>query len=306
MKKWLMIVRAPFLPLSLILAFLGASIAWFDGAGIPFNWGYAVLGGFGILLAHISVDVLNEYFDFKSGIDLKTQRTPFSGGSGALPQGLLTAKQGLWLGLVTFLLLIPIGVYFVLTMETGWQLFPVLLVAAFCILAYSPVILRTPWPEWAPGLGLGSLPVIGMYFILTGTYSIPVLVASIAPFLLVHNLLFLNEFPDTGADSTAGRKTTPITWGKKNAAILYSVMTVLVYGGIVVGVLVGQMPWPALLGLITVPMAIKAIRGSMHYDEPSVFIPAMAANVQVVLFTQLLMGIGYVISRIIGVGLLWQ
>ena len=73
MKKWLMVIRAPFLPLSLVLAFLGTCIAWYYGA---FHLGHALLAGFGVLLAHVSVDVLNEYFDYRSGVDLKTQRTP--------------------------------------------------------------------------------------------------------------------------------------------------------------------------------------------------------------------------------------
>ncbi|MBN2238262.1 MAG: prenyltransferase [Dehalococcoidales bacterium] len=301
MKKWLLIIRAPFLPLSVILAFLGASIAWYDGF---FHVGHALLAGLGILLGHISVDVLNEYFDYKSGIDFNTDRTMFNGGSGALPLGLLSSRQALWLGLVTFFLLIPIGVYFVLTI--GWALLPLLLVAAFCIIAYSPVILKSVWPEWAPGLGIGAIPILGMYFVMTGEYNVHVLVASIPSFILVHNLLFLNEFPDAKADAGAGRKTTPITWGKKNSAIFYAIMTILVYVAIVIGVLTGQMPVLTLIALLTVPLAVKAVRSSMFFDDKSRFIPAMATNVQIVLVTQLLLGIGYVLSRVFGTGLLWQ
>jgi 1,4-dihydroxy-2-naphthoate polyprenyltransferase len=301
MKKWLMVIRAPFLPLAIILAFLGASIAWYDGF---FNLGYALLAGFGILIGHISVDTLNEYFDFKSGIDLNTEKTPFSGGSGALPQGLLTAKQALWLGLGAFIIIIPIGVYFVLT--TGWALLPMLLVAAVCILIYSPVILKMPWPEWAPGLGLGAIPVLGMYFVQAGQFSIPVIIASVPSFILVHNLLLLNEFPDVKADAAAGRKTTPITWGVANAARFFSLMTALVYVWIIGAVIAGLMPFITLIALLTLPMGIKAIRGSLKFDDKAAFIPAMAANVQVVLITQLLMGIGYILSGIFDIGLLWH
>src|SRR3972149_4971344 len=100
MKKWLMVIRAPFLPLALILAFLGTAIAWYEGS---FRLSFALLAGIGLLLTHISVDVFNEYFDFKSGVDLKTQKTPFSGGSGALPAGLVTPRQAWWLGRGGFL-----------------------------------------------------------------------------------------------------------------------------------------------------------------------------------------------------------
>ncbi len=57
-------------------------MAWYDGA---FFLSWALLALLGLLLAHVSVNVLNDYFDYRSGVDLKTQRTPFSGGSGILP-----------------------------------------------------------------------------------------------------------------------------------------------------------------------------------------------------------------------------
>jgi 1,4-dihydroxy-2-naphthoate octaprenyltransferase len=297
LKKWLMVIRAPFLPLAIVLAFLGACIAWYDGS---FHLGYALLAGFGILMAHISVDVLNEYFDYKSGIDLETQKTPFSGGSGALPAGLISPKQALWLGLAAFVIIIPIGVYFVLVQ--GWLLLPLLLVAALCILIYSPVILKLNWPEWAPGLGLGALPVLGAYFAQTGEYTWPVVIASIPSFILVHNLLLLNEFPDVEADRKAGRKTTPITLGKTKAGIFYSVMTVLVYLWIIGGVIAGPMPKFSLIALLTLPFAVKAIQGALKSEDMSKLVPAMANNVIVVLLTQLLLGIGYILARVFEVG----
>ena len=297
MKKWLMVIRAPFLPLSVVLAFLGASIAWYDGA---FHLGYALLAGFGILLAHISVDVLNEYADYKSGVDLETIKTPFSGGSGALPSGLISPKQALWLGLGSFIIIIPIGVYFVLV--KGWLLLPLLVVAALCIFLYTPFILKTRWPEWAPGLGMGALPVIGAYFAQTGEYTWPLVIASVPSFILVHNLLLLNEFPDIEADRKAGRKTSPITMGKSKASIFYSVMTGVVYLWIIGGVVGGQMPKFSLIALLTIPFAIKAIRGALKSEDMSKLMPAMASNVLVVLLTQLLLGIGYILAGVFEVG----
>jgi len=299
MKKWLMVIRAPFLPLSVVLAFLGTCIAWYDGA---FHLGYALLAFFGLLMAHISVDVLNEYFDYKSGVDLETKKTPFSGGSGALPDGLISPRQALWLGLASFLLTIPIGVYFVMTLDRGWLLLPLLLIAAVCILIYTPLILKLRWPEWAPGLGMGALPVMGAYFVQTAEYTWPLVVAAIPSGILVHNLLLLNEFPDVEADRKAGRKTTPITMGKAKASILYSVLTVVVYLWIIGGVVAEVMPVFSLIALLTLPFAIKAIRGSRKHEEMDKFIPAMASNVQVVLLTQLLLGIGYILAKVFEVG----
>ncbi|MBI4267956.1 MAG: prenyltransferase [Chloroflexi bacterium] len=279
--------------LSVMLAFLGVSIAWHDGI---FHPGYALLAFLGLLLAHISVNVLNDYFDYKSGLDLKTQRTPFSGGSGVLPASLLTPKQVFWLGTGSLMLAIPIGIYFVIV--KGWLLLPLLLISAVCILIYTPLILKTRWPEWAAGLGLGTLPVLGTYFAQAGHYPWHVVVASVPSGILVSNLLLLNEFPDAEADSEVGRKTTPVVAGKSNAGIVYSILTLLVYLWII-GIAFMEKKPILLIGLLTLPFAIKAVRGALRYQDAAKLMPAMASNVMVVLLTQLFLGIGYVLAGVL-------
>ena len=295
LKIWFLETRPQFLLLSVVLVFLGTCLAWYDGA---FHLGYALLAFVGLLLTHISVNTLNDYFDYRSGIDLEVKRTPFSGGSGILPSALLKPRQVLWLGLISFLLAIPIGVYFVVA--RGWQLLPLLLIAAVCILIYTPLILKLGWPEWAPGVGLGALPVLGAYFVQTTAYTLPAVVASIPSAILVHNLLLLNEFPDTEADEKAGRKTLPITMGKARASLLYAMLTLIVYLWIIGGVVARLMPFFCLIALLTLPLAVKAIQGALRHQEITKLVPAMANNVLVVLLTQLLLGIGYILAGIWG------
>lgn len=291
LKVWFLETRPQFLLLSVVLAFLGTCIAWYDGA---FHLGYAILAFVGLLLTHISVNTLNDYFDYKSGIDLAAVRTPFSGGSGILPPGSLKPVQAFWLGTISLLLAVPIGVYFVLV--SGWLLLPLLAVAALCVILYTPVILKTYWPEWAPGLGLGALPVMGAYFVQTGQYTWPLVIASVPSFILVHNLLFINEFPDVEADKVGSRKTTPMVIGRARASIVYSALTIAVYLWIIGSVIAGVMPVYCLIALLTIPFALKAIKGSFRYQEMDELVPALANNVTVVLLTQLLLGIGYIVA----------
>jgi 1,4-dihydroxy-2-naphthoate octaprenyltransferase len=293
LKVWFLETRPQFLLLSVVLAFLGNAIAWYKGY---FHWGYALLAFLGLLLCHIGVNVLNDYFDYKSGIDLKTKRTPFSGGSGILPAARMKPRQVFWLGMGSFLLAVPIGIYFVIV--AGWALLPLLLAAAFCTLLYTPLLTRIGWPEWAPGVGLGTLPVLGTYFIQTTVYTFPAVIAAIPSGILVHNLLFLNEFPDIAADREAGRRTLPITIGKKGAWLVYSLLTIAVYLWIIGWVIAGVMPAFSLLALLTLPFAIKAIRGGRHYDDMSQLVPALANNIMVVLLTQFLLGVGYILAGV--------
>jgi 1,4-dihydroxy-2-naphthoate octaprenyltransferase len=286
LKIWFLETRPQFLILPVVLSFLGTSMAWYDGY---FHLGHAILAFIGLLLAHISVNVLNDYQDFKSGVDLATKRTPFSGGSGILPGSLLEPGQVLRFGIISFLLATGIGIYFVVV--TGWQLLPLLVVGALCILLYTPFILKRNWPEWSPGLGLGALPVL--------EYTWPAVIAAIPSGILVHNLLFLNEFPDVEADSTVNRKTLPITIGREKASIVYTALMIILYLWIIGWVIADQMPVYTLIALLTLPFAFKAIQGARKYGDMKKLMPAMASNVLVVLLTQLLLGIGYILAKVI-------
>jgi 1,4-dihydroxy-2-naphthoate polyprenyltransferase len=294
LKIWIMEARPQYLLLPVVLVLLGTAIAWNDGA---VNAGFAIAALIGLVLCHISVNVLNDYFDFKSGVDVKTIKTPFSGGSGMLPAGLLSPKQVLWYGTICFVLAVPFGIFF--TLVKGWQLLPLLVLGALCIVLYTSFILKHRFPEWSPGLGLGILPALGAYFVQTGHYTWPALIASVPSGFLVLNLLLLNEFPDAEADKVAHRKTLPITIGHKKAALVYSGILILTYLWIVAAVIAHAMPVYTLISLLTVPFAVKAIRGSFYGGELGKIVPAMASNVIVVLVTQLLLGIGFIVSAIL-------
>jgi 1,4-dihydroxy-2-naphthoate octaprenyltransferase len=277
-RSWFLETRPQFLLLSVVLAFLGTTIAWNAGY---FNFGFAVLAFIGLLLAHVSVNVLNDWFDFRSGIDKKTVRTPFSGGSGILPGKLMTTRQVFWLGMGAFIIIVPIGIYFLFA--SGWGL----------------LVLRTRSPEWAAGLGLGMLPILGTFFVQASHYTVPALIASVPSGFLVYNLLLLNEFPDVEADKTAGRRTLPITEGRRRAGLIYSATTIAVYAWIVAAVALGKMPAFSLIALLTLPLAAKAIAGAQKSENLARLVPAMGSNVMVVLLTQLLLGIGYILDRVV-------
>ena len=75
-------------------------------------------------------------------------------------------------------------------------------------------------------------------------------------------------------------------------------MAIAVYVWVIAWVAAGFMPVWTLIALLTLPLAIRAINGALHNDEPSRLMPGMAANVMSVLLTQLLIGIGYILGRV--------
>jgi 1,4-dihydroxy-2-naphthoate polyprenyltransferase len=294
LKAWLRLPRFQYLPLTVNLVSLGTAIGAYDGF---FRWGRFLLALVGSMLVHMTVNVINDYYDYIHGIDLNTRRTPFSGGSGVLPAELLKPKQAFWFGTFCLSIATGIGAYFVLT--RGWLLFPLLLVAGFSAYFYNVCLARWMIGELFAGLNFGPIMVLGAYFIQTGTYSTEALVASIAPGILTANLLFLNEFPDRDADQQGGRRHLVIALGKGNARYLFGGLVLASYLCIVIGVLTKMMPGWTLLGLLTAGVAWKAIRGAMtDYDDTVKLVPTLGANVITILGTQALVAVGYVVATL--------
>ena len=82
-------------------------------------------------------------------------------------------------------------------------------------------------------------------------------------------------------------------------AVLVGILTIAMYMWITAWSVIGVMPVFALLGLLTLPLAVKAIKGALNYDEEAKFLPALGANLVVVLGTQALVGIGYTIATLV-------
>ena len=165
------------------------------------------------------------------------------------------------------------------------------------IVFYTDYLTRWMLGEFAAGLALGSLVVIGAFFVQTGTFTPGIIYASIPPGLLTSLLLFLNEFPDVEADRLGGRKHMVIVLGKKSASFVYAALMLAVYLVLILSVATGKIPVAELLGLLTFPVAAMAAYRAIHYhDDLEKLVPALGMNVVVVLATDFLMALGFVIG----------
>jgi 1,4-dihydroxy-2-naphthoate octaprenyltransferase len=248
--------------------------------------GLALLGLVGV---HIAVNALNEASDFRTGIDLKTQRTPFSGGSGTLPAGLLSYRKAIATGLVGGVIGIVVGVYFLTVV--GERLVPILAVGALAAFGYSALLARGYVGELFAGLGLGALPVVGTALVQTGSYESVAIAASLPAFFMTFNLLLLNEFPDEKADREGGRRNLLILMGRRKAAWLYALFGAFVPLSLAVGVLLSYLPPLALVACLPSLLLAKPIRWALTQPEEPVPIPALGANVIWNLSTNTLLGI---------------
>jgi len=292
---WVKALRAPFFTAVLIPVFLGTTVAWFSFGA--FNPTYFVLSLIGTVCVNAGTNLANDYFDYKSGCDLVDTdfSSPFSGGSGLLPRGVLSPRKVYIASLISFVFAGLIGVFLALT--RGWVIVVLGLIGVFSGYFYTTQIAPLGIGELIVGLNCGPLVVIGSYYVQTQTIALEPIVASIPVGILILEVLWINEIPDYYADAKAGKKTLVTRIGTKRAADVYGVLMFSTYAAILLGVSLSLMPVLTLLSFLTAPLAIRAVYvARRNYGDPRKLIPANAGTVLVHLFTGLLLCIAYVIS----------
>ena len=298
-KLYLTEVRAPFFTATIIPVVLGSVIAW--SSFHTFNWGYFLLTMFGSILVHAGANVANDYWDHKSGNDEANTQflRPYTGGSRMIQKGLLTPKEVLTEALLLLAAGSLIGIF--LTLTKGKGVLYLGLIGIFSAYFYTAPPFKLVFRgigELFIGLDFGILLTLGSFYVQTGYFAIEPFVASIPIALLVAGILYINEFQDYKADKEVGKNHLVARMGRKRAATGFSLIIWMTYLSIVLGVAAGLIsPW-TLLGLITIPIANKAVKtAKVHYDDYLKLAPANVGTIMSHLLTGLMMTIGYMIDR---------
>lgn len=286
--------RPPFLLLIPAVLLLAFGLAHHSGQPIDVMAGLLV--ALAALAAHISVNTLNEYEDFTSGLDHLTQRTPFSGGSGALPAYPTLARSTLVAGLTALILSIAIGLYLALARSPLLLLFGA--TGVLLVVGYTRWINRQPWLSLiSPGAGFGLIMVLGSKLALSGSLQAIDGLLALTPFFLVNNLLLLNQYPDIEADRLVGRRTPPIAFGTDRSNRIYLLFVLLAYLPIPLLALSGDLPVTSLVALLPLPLALMAWKGATRHGPDIGHHPAfLAMNVAATLLTPSLLGLSLLMS----------
>ncbi len=253
LSSWLRAIRIRFLLASIIAVSTGLAISWWTGNSIAiFD---AILTFLGVLALHASVDLLNDYWDFKRGIDSKTVKTKMSGGSGVLPEGLLDPKQVYRAGIIFLIIGALIGTYFVVT--DGIIIGVILAFAILSIYFYSTKIVNWGLAEVFVTIK-GTLIVIGTCYIQTSQINESMVLGGIVVGVLSSFVLFITSFPDYDIDKAKGRKTLVISLGLKRSCTVFWLFPIIVYILTIVSVILDIFPLFCISILLTFPLIIKS------------------------------------------------
>ena len=274
LSVWLRVIRVRFLLASVIAVSVGLALTWRQNSSIdPLD---AILIFAGVMALHASVDLLNDFWDFKRGIDTKTKRTKMSGGTGVLPEGLLKPSSVYRAGIAFLIIGSVIGSYFVIT--HGIIIGIILGFAILSIYFYSTKIVDYGLGEFFVVVK-GSMIVIGTFFIQSGEITIESILGGIVVGVLSSLVLFIASFPDHDADKSKGRKSLVIAVGKEKAAKLFWIFPIISYLTIIIGVSTNLFPLISLITLLTIPLMIKSGLGlRKNFDSIENLVPFMSST----------------------------
>ena len=292
LSYWLRAIRIRFLLASVIAVSLGLSVTWWHSGTIDIF--QAALTMAGVIALHASVDLLNDYWDFKRGIDTRTKRTGMSGGTGVLPEGLLKPKSVYNVGILFLVAGGLIGGYFVVL--HGVVIGVILAFAIMSIYFYSTKIVNWGLAEVFVAVK-GTLIVMGTYYIQNSELTDVVVLSGIVVGVLSSLVLFVTSFPDHDADKEKGRRTLVILAGRQKAVSIFYIFPIISYGIIIGCVAMSIIPVFCLISLAAIPVVISSIRKlkSSISDEDKL-IPAMKSTLTFSRIAGALFVIGFLIQ----------
>jgi 1,4-dihydroxy-2-naphthoate octaprenyltransferase len=297
LKLYLKELRAPFFTGVIVPVILGSVIARYHTG--RFSWFFFAATLIGAVLIHAGANVINDYYDHRSGNDDANTDfvRPFTGGSRMIPDGLLSPREVLLEGMICYGLGALIGLW--LAYERGLPILFIGLIGTLTSFFYSAPPFKFVYRgigEIFIALNFGVLTVLGAYYVQAQSLSWIPVIASIPVALLIMLVLYINEFQDYSADKLVNKNQWVVRLGRKRAAIGYALFLTITYGWVLACVLTNVFPIWSLAVLATSPLAIKAIKTARaHYDHPQQLTPANALTIQLHLVIGLMLSASYLV-----------
>lgn len=289
LRVWCLAVRPRTLPAAVGPVLVGTAAAQADDAfaALP-----ALAALTGALLLQIAVNLANDYFDDRRGIDTKRRLGPVR----VTQSGLIAPERVLGAMWLTLALAGICGGY--LAVVGGWPVVAIGLAAVAGVIGYS----GGPYPLASHGLGdlfvfifFGPVAVCGTYYVQALTLTGIAAMWSIPPGLLIAAILVVNNLRDRDTDRAAGKRTLAVMLGPLGTRIEYTILVMLAYALPVFMLAAGAASPLLLLPLLTLPFGLRCIRGIFR-EKGRALNARLGATAMLSLWFSMLLAIGIGVS----------
>jgi len=221
-SKWLISTRAAVLIMTFISAALAGLFAWRDHLFSLLPWLALTLG---LILAHASNNIFNDYTDYKRGVDKDNYYRNIYGAQ-PIASGLVTPRQHLTYFAVTVLIALALGLYLIWYAGFSMTAWVLLGLGAFFLLFYTWPLKGMAMGEVAVLIVWGPLMIGGGYYVLTQEWNWSVVIASLPYVLGVTTVIFGKHIDKLDMDKVKGIHTLPVMIGEK--ASRYAVLAMMI------------------------------------------------------------------------------
>ena len=291
LKEFFMCTRPHSYPASIAPVLFGATYAL--GYEIKFSILKFILFLLACLLIQAATNLFNEYYDYKHGLD----KIDSEGISGSIVKGNLSSREVMLGALVLYALAFVLGL--ILTFLTSLY---VLLVGLVCMLAgyfYTGgkyPIAYSPFGEVVSGFFMGTIIISLSFYFQTGYVNIDIIVVSLPLFIMIGAILLANNIRDLDNDKESGRRTYAILVGRNNAIKTMAISFIVVYLLNVLFIVTKYASWYNLLVLVTIPLAIKIIKGFSANNHKTTMAPFMVLTAKLTIFVGFIMSLANILK----------
>ena len=294
LKEFFMCTRPHSYPASIAPVLFGATYAL--GYEIKFSILKFILFLLACLLIQAATNLFNEYYDYKYGLD----KVDSEGISGSIVKGNLSPREVMLGALVLYALAFVLGI--ILTFMTS---FYVLLVGLVCMLAgyfYTGgkyPIAYSPFGEIVSGFFMGTIIIALSFYFQTEYVNADIIVVSLPLFIMIGAILLANNIRDLDNDKESGRRTYAILVGRNNAIKTMAINFIVVYLLNVLFIVTKYASWWNLLVFVTIPLAIKIIKGFSANNYKKTMAPYMVLTAKLTIFVGFIMSLANILKYLI-------
>ena len=293
LKEFFLCTRPHSYPASVAPVLVGTTYAL--GYEIKFSILKFILFLLACLLIQAATNLFNEYYDYKHGLD----KVDSEGISGSIVKGNLSPKEVMNGALVLYALAFVLGI--ILTFMTSIYVLLVGLVCMFAGYFYTGgkyPIAYSPFGEVVSGFFMGTIIIALSFYFQTGYVNTDIVVVSLPLFIMIGAILLANNIRDLDNDKESGRKTYAILVGRNNAIKTLASGFVVVYLLNILFIVTKYASWYDLLVLVTIPLAIKIIKGFSTNNNKKTMAPFMVLTAKLTIFVGFIMSLANILKYI--------
>ncbi|MEZ9237865.1 1,4-dihydroxy-2-naphthoate polyprenyltransferase [Shewanella sp. 10N.286.52.A9] len=290
MQSWILAIRPRTLPAAIGPLLIGNILALHLE---QFSYTIACISMLCAILLQIAVNLANDYFDFKNGIDTEERVGPVR----VTQSGMLSPNSVRNAMVICLLLALLVGS--ALIFHGGWPIAILAVASLLGAVCYS----GGPYPLASHGLGevaafvfFGLVAVVGSYYLQAGDTSTSAWLLGSAIGMFNAAIMLVNNTRDIQTDTKAGKNTLAVKIGQAQARVLYQALVYLPFGLIIGGFLMGNLEGlPVLLAGLSLIYA-RQLSGEFSNTSGEALNPILGRTAKLTMIFSLLFSIGLIFS----------